>query len=83
MAEIEIDRDGPVAPYRQLANMLRERIRAGEIPPGERIPSEARLHTATGCARATIRRAVGVLVDEGLVTTVPYRGTYVRDQPDE
>ena len=30
-----------------------------------------------GLARTTVRRAIAVLVDEGLVFTVPQRGTYV------
>lgn len=80
---VEIDHDGPVPPFRQLAAVLRMRLKAGEISPGERIPSEAQIHAATGLARTTIRRAVAVLVAEGLVEVVPQRGVYVVDQADE
>jgi len=38
---------------------------------------------AFGVARDTARRAIAVLRDEGLVRTVPHRGTYVVDRRRE
>lgn len=75
-----IDREGPVAPYRQVANAVRERILSGEIPPGRRIPSLVELEAEFGVARDTLRKAVQVLKDEGLVETVTGMGIYVVDQ---
>jgi GntR family transcriptional regulator len=74
-----IDPDGPVPLYRQLADLLRERIERGELPPGRPIPSVARLQQEHGLARGTVLHALRVLVDEGLVYVVPGKGAYVRD----
>lgn len=73
-----IDRDGPIPPYRQVADSLRERIRSGEIPAGRRIPSLVELEAEFEVARDTLRKAVQVLKDEGLVETVTGMGVYVR-----
>lgn len=64
-------------PYVQLANLLRERIRPGEYPPGRAIPSVERIRQETGLAVKTIRRATRVLEDEGLVVIRPGWGTFV------
>jgi len=56
--------------------MLRERIVSGEITSV--LPSLTDLTQETGLAPNTIRRAIKILRDEGLVYTVPGRGTFVR-----
>jgi GntR family transcriptional regulator len=67
-------------PYRQIAGWLRRRIEAGEFRPGlDPLPSEKELCDLLGVARDTARKAIKVLRDEGLVRTVPHRGTYVAD----
>lgn len=72
-----IDREGPVPPYKQVANELRRRIEAGQIPPGRRIPSLVELEEEFGVARDTLRKAVQVLKDEQLVETVSGMGIFV------
>lgn len=67
-----------VPSYRQLADLIRARIEAGEWEPGEPIPSETSLVQESGLARGTVRHAVQVLRDEGVVVTVPGRGTFVK-----
>lgn len=73
-----IDREGPVPPYRQIAETLRQRIVSGKIPPGRRIPSLVELEAEFEVARDTLRKAVQVLKDEGLVETVRGMGVYVK-----
>ncbi|MGI5427811.1 GntR family transcriptional regulator [Streptomyces sp. CA-179760] len=75
--DAEIDHEGPVTPYRQLAEILRARIKRGDWQPNRPIASESQLVQQYGLARTTVRRAIAVLVEEGLVFTVPQRGTYV------
>ena len=70
-----IDPESPQHPYVQLAATLRQRIAAGEITSV--LPSLTALMEETGLATGTIRRAVKILRDEGLVYTVPGRGTFV------
>lgn len=72
-----IDREGPIPPYRQIAAILRTRIETGDIPPGRRIPSMVEMEQEYGVARDTLRKAVQVLKDEGLVATVQGMGVYV------
>lgn len=74
----EIDHGGPLAPYKQLAAILTARIRRGDWQPDRAIPSEQQLVQQYGIARATVRRAIALLVEQGLLYVVPQRGTYVR-----
>ena len=78
---VHIDLESDVFPYRQLANQLRDAIQAGDYLPGRPIPSGQALVRETGLALETVRRAVAVLVDEGLVYTVQGRGTFVTKDP--
>ncbi|MDR7278382.1 GntR family transcriptional regulator [Catenuloplanes atrovinosus] len=73
------DREG--AAYRQLATVLRNRIRSGDLHPGHRIPSEKDLHDEFGLARETIRRALAVLRQEGLIEVRHGHGTFVAEPP--
>jgi GntR family transcriptional regulator len=73
---VEIDPHAPEPSYQQLATILRARIKSGEIGPREPLPSITHLVGETGLAIGTIRKAIGVLVDEGLAYTVPGRGTF-------
>ena len=74
------DREG--AAYRQVASVLRGRITSGELPPGQRMPSEKDLHDEFGLARETVRRAIAVLRAEGLVEVRHGHGTFVVDAPE-
>lgn len=71
-----IDPASPEHPYVQLAAQLRSRIEDGEIT--STLPSIMELTQETGLAVGTVRRAIRLLIDEGIVYTVPGRGTFVR-----
>jgi DNA-binding GntR family transcriptional regulator len=68
--------------FAQLVTILRRRILGGEFQPGMPLPSESRLHQEYDLSRWVIRRALGVLADEGYTRTVPKRGTVVRPRED-
>jgi GntR family transcriptional regulator len=74
---VSVDHDAATPLWRQLADILRAQIQAGTLPPGRVIPSETTLMQQHGMARGTVRKAIDVLVDEGLVLRVQGRGTYV------
>jgi GntR family transcriptional regulator len=74
---VRIEPDDIRWPYEQLAAILRERITDGTYPPGSRIPPIQALEAESGLSNMTVRRAVRLLVDEGLVITRPSRGTFV------
>lgn len=69
--------------YRQIAAALEQRIESKAYPPGSQMPTEALLVEEFGAARDTVRRAVALLAEGGLVVTVHGRGTYVRDEDDD
>ena len=57
---------------------MRERITSGEYRAGDRLPSEAELCALYGVSRMTVRRAVTLLVQDGVVSTENGRGTFVK-----
>ncbi|MDG9707369.1 GntR family transcriptional regulator [Streptomyces sp. DH10] len=54
----------------QIADDLRKRIRAGELKPGDRLPTQAELAEEFGVERGTVRQALRVLQEDGLLTNV-------------
>lgn len=67
--------------YRDLAAALRDAIQAGDYPPDSTLPKQAELAERYDVNVNTVRKAVGVLEAEGLVTPVRRRGTVVRARP--
>jgi DNA-binding GntR family transcriptional regulator len=76
VATVDIDSRAPEHPYQQLAGQLREQIESGRIT--SQLPSITDLTAQTGLAVGTVRRAINILVKEGLAQTVPGRGTLVK-----
>ncbi|GIH25421.1 GntR family transcriptional regulator [Acrocarpospora phusangensis] len=74
--------------YRQVAADLRAKINKGEWPPGTQLPSEPALERLYGhlvgpdarLSRNTVRLAIAVLQNEGLVEARQGRGTFVRER---
>lgn len=73
---------------RQIADVLSDRIRSGQYPPGEPIPLSRELAAEFGTSRATITVATRHLANEGLVylprsgariTVSPLHGRILRD----
>lgn len=53
--------------YRTIADALRRRVGAGEFAAGRTLPSESELSAEYAASRVTIRKALEVLRDEGLI----------------
>ena len=66
--------------YIQVASTLRRRIETGEWLPGQQISTLETLEREFEVARVTVRQAVELLEDEGLVHRRQGRGTYVADR---
>ncbi|MEU0560390.1 GntR family transcriptional regulator [Dactylosporangium maewongense] len=73
-----IDRSSDRPLYQQLADLLREQIRAGELAPGAFVPSESSLMQEYELGRPAVRNAVAVLRQEGLVVSARGARTMVR-----
>lgn len=67
-----------IALYAQLLAQLREQILAGRLPEGSRLPSESELSDSFGISRGTVRQALGMLENEGLIERIKGSGSFVR-----
>jgi DNA-binding GntR family transcriptional regulator len=70
-----VDQSSPEWPRKQVADRIRRQIADGEIGP--RLPSHMDLAERLGVAPKTVERALAILKDEGLIYSVPGRGTFV------
>jgi DNA-binding FadR family transcriptional regulator len=61
---------------------LKDKILAGELPPGHKLPSESELIEEFGVSRTVVREAVTRLRAEGLVETFHGRGSFVLAVPE-
>lgn len=66
----------PETLVKAVARHIRESITRGEFAPGQALP-EARLAETLQISRSTIREALRVLADQGLVDLFPHRGAEV------
>lgn len=64
--------------YERIADELRQSIRAGELSPGDRLPAESKLAEQYRRSVPTIRDALRLLRDEGLIEKQHGRGNFVR-----
>jgi len=71
----------PIARYIQLATLFRNRIASGEWPLGGRIPNVDELANEFAVARGTMREALGLLEQEGLIERMRAKGSFVRKSP--
>ncbi|MCU0569843.1 MAG: phosphonate metabolism transcriptional regulator PhnF [Oculatellaceae cyanobacterium Prado106] len=67
--------------YIQIAEELRHNIEQSVYPVGGQLPTEAELSTRFGVNRHTLRRAIEVLRNEGLVRVDRGRGSFVAAAP--
>ncbi|MEB3337731.1 MAG: phosphonate metabolism transcriptional regulator PhnF [Leptolyngbyaceae bacterium] len=63
--------------YLQIAHQLRQNLQSGTYQAGEQIPTEAQLAQRFNVNRHTLRRAIGLLKEEGLLRVDQGRGTFV------
>ncbi|TIU88959.1 MAG: GntR family transcriptional regulator, partial [Mesorhizobium sp.] len=67
--------EGPV--YRRLADAIAERITAGTLAVGDRLPPQREIARALGINVTTVTRALSTLQRRGLLEARPGRGTTV------
>ncbi|MGN0801769.1 MAG: GntR family transcriptional regulator [Candidatus Faecivicinus sp.] len=67
--------------YREIYQALKKQIEAGELTQGERLPSEDELSETFSVSKITIKRAMDMLKEEGLIRRVQGKGTFVA-RPD-
>ena len=77
VAAARVDRTSPVPLYYQLAQHLERAIESGELARGTQLGNEIMLADQLGLSRPTVRRAIGYLVDRGLLVRKRGVGTQV------
>jgi GntR family transcriptional regulator len=70
------------AKYKQIAEDLRDQVTAGILSPGSQLPTEPKLAVTYDASRSTVRLAIGLLIQQGLVETRQGMGTYVTEPAD-
>lgn len=73
-----ISQDDPRPAYMQIADELRGTIQRGDIAPGAQLPSTNDLSVRYNVARMTVRSALRMLRDEGLIVARQGSGVFVR-----
>jgi GntR family transcriptional regulator len=68
----------PLPLYLQIAELLARQIKAGYWHRGERLPTEAALAQRLGVAIGTLRKALALLAQQGVLERIQGSGTYVR-----
>jgi DNA-binding GntR family transcriptional regulator len=74
---IPVDRNSPIPLYFQVAQHLERMIESGELAAGTRLENEIDLADRLSLSRPTMRRAIGYLVDRGLLVRKRGVGTQV------
>jgi GntR family histidine utilization transcriptional repressor len=64
--------------HQKIRDDIENRIRSGEMRPGQRIPTEHDLMQAYGCARMTVNKALSRLAADGLIERRKRAGSFVR-----
>jgi GntR family transcriptional regulator len=75
---LSVDKDNDKTPaYLQLSNIIKKIIASGEFPPGAKLPSEAAIGKHYGLSTMTVRQAIGLVAEQGLLRRIQGSGTYV------
>lgn len=77
LPQIGLDRSSPVPLYHQVASQLETAVVDGTLAPGDRIVNEIELAGRLGLSRPTMRQAIQVLVDKGMLVRKRGVGTQV------
>lgn len=69
--------------YEQLKDIILDRIHSGELKQGSSVPGERMIADMYKVSRATVRQAIGELVNDGVLYTQHGKGTFVATQKIE
>lgn len=79
-SENAINKNAPIAAYKQLIDIIYGQIKTGDIKPHQMVPSESELCKKYNISRITVRQALRKLIDDGLLYTIKGKGTFVAEQ---
>lgn len=79
--EIDIEKETPI--YIQIAEIIREKIKKGELKEGDEFAPEYEFAEALGVSIGTLKKALSLLVKDGLIYRRPKLGTFVGSKTRE
>jgi GntR family transcriptional regulator len=79
LTALVLDRGSPVPLYFQIERLIEQAILSGRASPGTRVPSEPNLAEHFGVSRSVVRQSLVRLEQEGLLSRVRGRGSFVRE----
>ena len=74
---MQLERNNPAPLYEQLKKIIEQKIEQGDLEADDQIPSERELCEQYGVSRITVRQAINLAVNEGLLYRTHGRGTFV------
>jgi GntR family transcriptional regulator len=77
-AAARVDEETRLPAYLHIVSLIQERIADGTYAPGSKLPPETQFCMEFGVSAMTLRKALAVLADQGLVCAEKGRGTYIR-----
>jgi len=77
ISDFSLERDHPLGLARQIADRLTAGVSSAELGAGEKLPSERELVRLFQVSKDTIRKALSILVEKGLVIKSPSRGSFI------
>lgn len=72
-----IDKNSIVAMYQQIADELKKQVLTGKLKVGDRIMTESEISQAYDVSRITVRKAIEILVEDGILVKKQGKGTFV------
>ena len=79
---LRLDCQNRVPIYLQIADQVKQSVRAGDLAPGEQLPTVREVATDLRVNFNTVARAYRLLHEEGVISTQQGRGTYVLGTPE-
>ena len=73
-----VDRSSYEPAYAEVVRILSREIAGGAYRAGAQLPSESQLRARFGVSGMTVRRAINILVDRGIISASQGKGTFVR-----
>ena len=80
---MDVLKNSPGKLYLHVANLMRGRLQSGEWVTGDRLPRLTALAEEFGVANVTIRQAMAILEEEGLIRRRQGQGTFVEKTPPQ
>jgi len=70
----------PLTKQEQLRQYVIDRLKSGQLKPGDEMPTERALAEQVGVARGTVTRSLAALEQQGLIRRIQGRGTFVHEK---